>query len=192
MFSHWILAMVLAAPLAVGSSVPPLEWEDIDGNKGSNAELAGWIVVYSFADRESSDPLMEWQDKANLEIRKRHPDLKIAHVSFADTTMVPGIFRGVAEPVMRAINHRAMKRMKEGYKDAGVKLDMATSRFSLIPDWKGKYLKAFGLKNAEKYHSFIAVDGKVAAHWDADAPEIGKKFAAWFDAYASAATDPAQ
>lgn len=188
MLSHWVLAMVLAAPLATGSPVPALDWEDIDGHDGSNAGLAGWVVVYSFADRESSDPLMEWQDKANLEIRKRHPDLKIAHVSFADTTMVPRVFRGVAEPVLRAINNRAMKRMKEGYKNAGIKLDPAVSRFVLIPDWKGDYLRTFGLDDAKKYHSFITVDGKVLAHVDADTPEVAVKFVSWFDGYHAAPT----
>lgn len=180
--------MVLSAPLAVGSPVPALEWEDINGKTGNNAELAGWVVVYSFADRDSSDALMDWQDAANLEIRRRYRDVRIANVSFADTTEVPRMFRGVAEPIIRAINSRAMRRMKEGYKDAGIKLDEETWRFFLIPDWNGKYLKAFGLKNAEKFHLFIAVDGKIAAHFDADTPDIAAKFVAWFDGYASSDT----
>lgn len=192
MISQWVLAMVLAAPLAAGSPAPTLAWEDIDGVTGSSEQYNDWIVVYTFADRESSDPLMAWQDPANLAVVRRHPELRIAHVNFADVSAVPGIFKGVAEPVIRGINNRAMKRLREVYKEAGLTFDASKARFHLIADWKGKYLKAFGLDDATIYHLWIAVDGKMVAYWNAKSPAVEKEFVTWFDGYAAAATGAAR
>lgn len=190
MISPWVLAMALAAPLAAGSPAPTLAWEDIDGVEGQSRQFDDWIIVYTFADRESSDLLMKWQDAANLAIVRRHSHLRIAHINFADVSAVPGLFKGVVEPVIRGINNRAMKRLREVYKQAGVPFDASKARFHLIADWKGKYLKAFGLDDAALYHLWIVVDGLVVAHWSAKSPHVETEFVAWFDEYAAGATVP--
>ena len=81
-----VFAVALSTPtyaqasnvLEVGAPLPSLEFEDIHGVEASSGLYDSRIQVITFADRESSDHLMEWMLKAGPQVMARHPSLKVA------------------------------------------------------------------------------------------------------------------
>lgn len=152
-----------ASPLAAGDPAPVLAFTDIEGVTGHTNDYADRIVVYSFANRESSEWLTAWQQRAGVELRRRYPDLKVAFVGFADVSSVPKMLRGVVEPILRRINRSSVRDMNELYAEAGIEPRQDVQTFHLIPDWDGTYRKMFGLTHAEQWHVWLARDGRIAA-----------------------------
>ena len=189
MLIEWVLAaVIMGSPLQAGDSAPEIVFEDIEGEKGTSDQFKDWIIVYSFANRESSDQLMAWRDPAQLAIVKAHPELRVANISFADVSSVPRLFRGVVQPILKGINARATKRLLESYQKANVTVDPNLTKFFLIPDWSGKYLKKFGLEDAAVFRCWIVRNGKVVAVVDANTPHIEQTYVKLFDGYAMPAT----
>ncbi len=152
---------LLAASFQIGATAPTIGFEDIHGNKGSSAAFADRVIIYTFADRDSSDALMAWQEGANLEIALRFPALKLAYLNFADVSGVPGFLRYVVEPILAGINERATRKLEKQFQDAKLPLDPAQRKFHLIADWKGAYLKTFGLEDAAEWRCWVVSGGRV-------------------------------
>lgn len=169
-----------AQRLKTGDQVPVLEFTDIDGRQGTTADYQDWIMVFSFADRKSNKPLMEWITDAQIEITKLYPDLKIAYLSIADLLNLPSAFHGVIKPVLRAINKHAIRKLEKIYENNGISFESVTYDFVMIPDWSGYFLKIFGLSHGREYQCFIVKDNRVVTVLDSSTPEIKKKFVTAF------------
>jgi hypothetical protein len=190
MVTSFVIALALmAAPLAPNDQVPQIEFKDIEGVKGSSADFSDWIIVYSVADRESSDPLMEWREKVGLAVTRRYPGLKIANLNFADLTAVPSFMRHVVNPILRSINNRATEKMKKLYADKKIPLSDDTARFHLIPDYDGKYLEAMGVKDAEKFRCWLVKDGVVVATFTQGDPDLDAAYLKAFASFAGPVTE---
>ena len=152
-----------AAPTAlqVGADAPDFTFTDINGQTARVSDYRDWIVVYTAADRESSDALMTWQRNAGLEMTERWPHLKVVYINIADVTIVPSLMRYVVEPVLKHISASAMGDLDGAYTDAGLTVDPDFFRMHLVPDWNGQHLQALGLANADKYSVFVAHQNKI-------------------------------
>jgi hypothetical protein len=51
----------------------------------------------------------------------------------------------------------------------------------MVPDWTGKYLQTFRLPNAKEYRSYVAMEGKILAIFDAQTRNIKETFISFFD-----------
>lgn len=165
----------------VGASIPVLEFEDVYGKKFSNQDYQDWIIVYSFADRLSNKPLQEIIGPAGIEVVKAHPELRIVYVSIADLLVVPTIFREMVVPILKKMNDKNNESLKEAYKIWRVPLKEERSRFFMVPDLTGTYLKVFGLENAKDYHVFVVYKSKVRAVFDSENPPYVDYYLPVFD-----------
>ncbi|MCX5868064.1 MAG: hypothetical protein NT009_11440 [Proteobacteria bacterium] len=168
-------------PIGVGELVQSLDFEDINGKKGSTEDYQDWIIVYSLADRKSHKTLIAWIDDVGPRVAKAHPEVKIAYINFADVTIVPTPLRHLIGSILRLINQRSSDQMKEDYASQGVFIDSDKLRFVMVPDWTGKYLQAFRLPNAKNYRSYVTVEGKILAMFDAQTQNIKETFINFFD-----------
>ncbi len=156
---------ILAAPLVAGDPAPSLSFVDIEGRPGATSQFDDWVIVYSFAGRESSDRVMNWQRDVGLTIAKRYPDLKVAYINFADLTIVPNLFRKVVTPLLKHMNQGAMEELLESYDEQGIQLNRARTDFYLVPDWSGEYLRVFRIPDTDKFHVWLAAGGKIRGYF---------------------------
>jgi len=168
-------------PIGVGELVQSLDFEDIEGKKGSTEDYKDWIVIYSFADRKNNKDLIGWISDAGIGVAKAHPETKIAYINFADVTMVPDALRHLVTPILRLINRRSTKTMIETYASKGVSIDSEKLRFVMVPDWTGKYLQAFRLPNAKEYRTYVSLEGKILGIFDAQTKNIKDAYISFFD-----------
>ena len=173
--------MAAGKGLKVGDKVPVLKFEDVTGKKGTNAGLDDYIVVYSFADRESSKDIMNVMEEPQLRLAKDHPELKAVFIAFADLAMVPKMLRRVVRPVIDKVNDYAMKSMRKNFGKKGVNLGSLDIKFYMVPDWSGEFIKAFGLKDAKDFKVFVTVKSEVVGIFDPSTPDISNKFCCLFD-----------
>lgn len=167
--------------LAAGDSVPEMSFTDICGKSLTNADYRDWVIVYSFADRKSNKELQERIAPAGVEAARKYPEAKMVYISIADVAGVPGVFRPIVNPILKAINDKHTKTMEEFYRERGVELDPDKSGFSMVPDWEGIHLKTFGLENAKKYHCFVTFKSKVVAVFDSAHPPVTDEYVRVFD-----------
>ncbi len=175
-----------AQPLDQGDKAPHFRFKDIRGFEGNTETYREWVIVYTFADRASNKDLTAWIEDAGLEVAQRHPGLKIAYVNFADVSAVPGFLHYVVEPILRRLYERTVRRSREFYESKGIPYDQDRFAFHLIPDWDGMYLKAFGIKDASRYHCWIVAKDRVAASLSQGQPHIEKSYLDIFDTLAAA------
>lgn len=170
-----------AKTIGVGELVQSLDFEDIDGRKGSTDDYKDWIIIYSFADRKNNKALMDWIGDAGIGVAKAHPEVKIVYINFADVTIVPYALRYMIIPILRLINRRSTEQMQETYASKGITIDSDKLRFVMVPDWTGKYLKAFRLPNAREYRTYVSLEGKILAIFDAQTQNIKDAYISFFD-----------
>ncbi|MDD5222921.1 MAG: hypothetical protein PHE84_02950 [bacterium] len=170
-----------AKTIGVGELVKSLDFEDIDGKKGSTDDYKDWIIIYSFADRKNNKDLIGWISDAGIGVAKAHPEAKIVYINFADVTIVPYSLRHLVTPILRLINRRSTEQMQETYASKGVSINSEKLRFVMVPDWTGKYLEAFRLPNAKEYHTYVALEGKILAIFDAQTQNIKDAYISFFD-----------
>ena len=186
-YVSWLLAVWLMAAgpsafaLGVGDAVPTVSFTDIDGVAASVSRYDGWVQVFTFADRESSDRMVQWLNDAGIEVARKFPAQQIAYIGFADMRIVPRLLQGVALPLLRQVNKRSMSQMDGVYEKAGVKRDKSRIAFHLTPDWDGTFLKAFGLSDAVQWKCWIAAGGRIIAALDESTPEVAKRYVAAFE-----------
>lgn len=174
-------------PLRAGDSLPRLPYTDIDGAEGSTGDPPGWIQVVTFADRDSSEPMTEWLRRAQIRTARKHPELRVAYIGFADVSGVPGFLRGLVRPLLRRAYDRSNARFEQSFREAGLsEPDPSRTVFHFTPDWDGRYLEAFGLEDAKSFHCWIVVDGVVVSALDASTPEPAVRYVEAFAAVASA------
>lgn len=162
--------------LGVGDPAPRLSFVDIEGRTGQTQDYFDRIVVYSFADRKSSERLTAWMRRAGVEVLKAHPELRMAYVNFADVQAVPRAFRAVVAPILRHIDRSSQKDLAEAYEAEQIKLDPNRIAFHMIPDWDGAFLTRFGLEHAKEYHCWIAAGGRIVAAFDESTPDIHNRY----------------
>lgn len=162
--------------LKTGDKVPALKFKDITGREGSNTGLEEYISVYSFADRKSSKALMNWMEDAQMRVAQAHPGLKLALYSVADLAIVPSKFSGMVRPILEKINDYAMKKLRKNYAKKGINYDSLEIRFFMIPDWSGEILKAFGLRDAKEFRTFVAKRDEIVGVFDSRTPRIVDAF----------------
>jgi hypothetical protein len=162
-------------PLSEGDQAPQFDFVDIRGIKGKTEDYRSRIIVFTFADRSSNKDLTTWIEPAGLEVARRYPDIKIAYVNFADVSAVPRLLRHVVEPILRRLNERTMKRSREFYANEGIPSEERFA-FHLIPDWDGKYIKAFGITDASRYYCWVVAHDRVVARLVQGEPEIERRF----------------
>lgn len=153
--------------LSAGDTFPVLEFEDIHRKKGSTADYRDWIVVFSFADRNTHKPLMEWIDKAWEELRDTGLEVKTAFVNVADLVTVPTFLRGVVTPLLRILNEKSMKSLRESYEKRGIDFNSVANEVIFIPDYTGDILFSFGLRDGKKWHSFVTLNHEIGGVFDA-------------------------
>lgn len=162
--------------LKAGDPIPVMEFEDINGNKGSTNDYRDWIVVFTFADRKSSKPLMEWMDRAWVKVSETDIDLNMVFFNVADLVTLPKALRGVVYPFLRILNDRSMKSMRKSYEKKGIDFDSIAQAIHFIPDDTGKFLRTFGLSDGKQYQCFITVGHRVVAVFDPSTPDIVERY----------------
>lgn len=165
-------------PLAEGDSAPELQLKDIEGYSFSTREYQDTVRIYTFADRNSSGRLMEWLTDANIRIKRSRPSAKLTYVNFADVSIVPRMMRNVVQPVLRTINSRSLHQLQQVYDEAGITEGREDIVFHLIPDWRGDYLKQFGIADASRYCMWIEHGGKIAATLHEPVDDVAERFIA--------------
>ena len=169
-------------PLTVGDAAPSFAFTDLYGVRGHIADLEGWVVVYTAADRDSSGKLMDWQREVGLDLVRRFPHLKIAYVNIADVSMVPSMMRGVVEPVLRHISAGAQKELAANLAARGVVAGADAFRLYLVPDWSGEHLAALRVADASSFRVWVASQGRIAGVWtDGRDGEMSTQFTRVFE-----------
>jgi hypothetical protein len=96
-------------------------------------------------------------EAVEVAIRERYPDAKsliVAHV--IDLHTVPGLFRGVAEGIMKSEFEKAARELPEG--------ELPYDHVIILPDWDGAFVKALAFVDDVSKHLGVAVfapDGKL-------------------------------
>lgn len=178
-----ILGSILLWSMVVSADaqVVAFDFEDLHGNRGNTAGYDDWVVIYTVADRNSSDRLMAWQEEINLQVAEKYPEVRIARINIADVTAVPRLMRGVVEPILRRIDRRSTAALEEQFSDAGIPLDSERTQFFLVPDWTGEYLAHFGVSSGEQYSCWVAAGSRIMGTCH-EAPDARERFLAAFDA----------
>lgn len=97
-------------------------------------------------------------------VRHQQPDpSKLPIVNVVDLRGVPKLLRKTAETVIRASYDQAAAQLPDDFDPS--------EHLILIPDWKGKILKAFGVRDASKNLAIVALNaaGKVVGHYQGEA-----------------------
>ena len=170
----------------IGDAVPVMEMRDIDGNKRSNKDFEEYIIVYTFADRNSNKHLQEVIRPAAKRVVEAYPDLKIAYMNFADVVAVPHFLRHVVNPILRYINDSNTKEMREYYESDGLPWNEEITPFILVPEWKGEHLKVFGVKDARDWVAFVTDRYTIHAVLDASTEDFAGVFFETFKELAAA------
>ena len=105
----------------------------------------------------------------------------MVYAGFADLTEVPQFLEKMVNAIIRFFNNRVKSEMNELYKKNGVEKTAQKAVFHLTPDWKGTYLKAFGLKKADPFHCWLVYNGRIIAVLPEKTPNFEKKFLAAVD-----------
>lgn len=163
-------------PLVIGAPAPVFAFTDIQRRAGTVDSYRDWIVVYTVADRESSDPLMEWMGPAGVELVRLFPAMRIARINLADLTGVPGMMSGVVTPILRRIDSKASKQLLESYRANNITYNPATDVFHLIPDWEGDLMAQLGVDGAEQWRVWIAHRGVIVEYLDATVPNYAGRY----------------
>jgi len=172
-------------PLGVGDAVPDVSTVDIGGAPMRTASYRDWVQVLSFADRDSSEAMKAWMGDAQVRATKAHPELRVAYVSFADVSAVPGFLRGMVRPVLRRSFESSNEELAKSYREAEIEPDPSKVVFRFVPDWDGSHLGTFGLEDASSYRVWIAVDGRVVAALDGATPNAAARYVETFDRIAA-------
>jgi hypothetical protein len=96
-------------------------------------------------------------EAVEVAIRERYPDPKsliVGHV--IDLHTVPGLFRGVAEGIMKGEFEKAARELPEG--------ESPDDHVIILPDWDGAFVKALAFADEVSKHLGVAVfthDGKL-------------------------------
>lgn len=171
--------------LGVGEPVPAFHFTDIQGNEGASSGYEGQIVVYSFADWKSQGEMIRLLEKAGMEIIKNHPHLKVTYLGIPDLTKVPGILRGLVNPVLKAIVNRAARNTQKTYRKMGLPFSEIATSFYIVPDWSGEYMKRFGLESARDFQCFITKDEQVVGVVNSSTTDGARVFIDVFRSHAS-------
>ena len=165
-------------PLAAGALAPLFSFTDIQKREGSVEQYRDWIVVYTVADRGSSDPLMAWMGPAGIDLVRQYPTARIARINLADLTAVPGLMSGVVTPILRRIDNKATQQLLESYKSNKLTYNPAMDMFHLIPDWDGDLMLQLGVRSGEQWRVWIAHGGTVVEYLDATVPGYAERYKA--------------
>jgi len=96
-------------------------------------------------------------------VRLQQPDTtQLRIINVIDLRGVPKLLRKTAETMMRASYDQAAQQLPETFDPS--------EHLILIPDWKGKLFKAFGIKDAGKNLGLLLLDanGRVAGHYQGE------------------------
>ncbi len=97
-------------------------------------------------------------------VRLQQPDpAKLLVVNVMDLRSVPKLLRKTAETVMRTSYEQAAAQMPDDFDPA--------EHLILVPDWKGKIFKAFGVQDAGKNLAIVALNaaGQISGHYQGEA-----------------------
>ena len=79
-------------------------------------------------------------------------------------------------PILRYINNSNSEELQKQYKEEGITVDPSKTSYHLIPDWEGDHLKAFNLKDAKEFITFITYKDKVHAVLDQKDKDYADQF----------------
>ena len=170
-----------AAGLEEGRPIPDLKFTNVQGIEVDSADYSDWVQVYTFADRHSSDGLMNWMNEAALEAMSRYPEARFAYFGFADVTTVPEMVRNLATTAIAEVDKRSHKKLMETYAQRGLVLDPERAVFHLTPDWEGLWLQTFKIDSAQVFYCWIVYQGRVVARYQGDSPGLTERYLADLD-----------
>ena len=115
-------------PLGVGDAVPDVATVDIEGAPLRTASYRDWIVVLSFADRESSEAMKAWMGDAQVFLRTATYNMDVAAfftkwmVDVADAQTDEGVFPDTAPRLREGKNFVGLDSLAgaAGWADAGI------------------------------------------------------------------------
>ncbi len=97
----------------------------------------------------------------NVRLQQPNPE-QLLVVNVVDLRGVPKLLKKTAETVIRASYDQAAAQLPEKFDPV--------EHLIVVPDWKGKVFKAFGVKDANKNLAVVALDstGQVAGHYQGE------------------------
>ena len=157
-----------ATGLNVGRSMPAMQFTNIHGVEVDSSHYSDRVQIYTFADRHSSEALMDWLSESGIEAMISHPDARFAYLNFADVSEVPVMARDIASAAIALVDNRSSKKLHKSFEERGVTLSEDKAVFHLTPDWDGSFLNAFQIEHAKSFHCWIVVNGEVVAQYNGD------------------------
>lgn len=110
------------------------------------------------------------------DVRLRYPDpSQLMIINVVDLRGVPKLLRGTAETIMRAAYDKAAEQIPDGHDPA--------EHLILLPDWKGKLFKAYGVPDVNKHLALVMVDESSTIRGHYHGPDIGQAAVKLADAY---------
>lgn len=167
-----------ATGLNVGRSMPTMQFTNIHGVEVDSSVYADRVQIYTFADRHSSEALMDWLSDSGIEAMITHPDAQFAYLNFADVSEVPVMARDIASAAIALVDNRSSKKLQKSFEERGVTLTEEKAVFHLTPDWDGRFLNAFQIEHAQSFHCWIVVNGEVVAQYNGDMANLQGRYIA--------------
>ena len=168
-------------PLGVGDVAPEFAFKTIEGKQGHVRDFRGWVVVYTAADRDTYEPLMNWQRRAGPAVASAHPDLKVVYINVANVSVVPSMMKGVVEPILKHLAEGAMADLRTAYSKEGLNLSEDRFQAHLIADWSGEVMQKFGLAKASPFRSWVATDRRIVGSFEPTEGGMERRFMSLFD-----------
>ena len=164
----------IAGPLAEGDVAPRFAFEDIEGYEGHIDDYRGWVVVYTAAEKDNSEELMEHHRAFTLQIIESLPEARVAYINVANVSMVPRMLHGVVRPILRHISAKADREFDELLQKSGTKVDSTRFRVHLVADWSGDTMAALGINEARPFRTWLACNQRIVGVWEGDS--VAKDF----------------
>ena len=150
--------------LPTGRPAPPFELTAVkSGRRVSPKDCSGTVLGLVFHGRETAQAVVD----VNQTVRPHYPEAsQVTLASVLDLSGIPRLLRGMIRPALDQVYAQASKQLPPG-------LDPVDYVF-ILPDWKGKISKAFGVRNADKVAALVVIDGNGQVIGSYQGPEPGE------------------
>lgn len=119
-------------------------------------------LVLVFQSQQTARALAGIQDA----VRERFPDADdVRIVSVVDLRSVPRMFRSMAKSALKQAYESAARHLPEGWTPAEYVV--------ILPDWKGEFFQAFGVKDANEEAAVVVIDEQGVALGSLQGADLG-------------------
>ena len=143
---------------------PDISMEAVESGRAINpSQPDARRLVLVFQSQQTARALARIQDA----VRERFPDADdVRIVSVVDLRSVPRMFRGMAKSALKQAYESAAKHLPDGWTPADY--------IVILPDWKGEFFRAFGVKDANEEAAVVVIDQQGVALGSQQGADLGE------------------